>query len=419
MSSELPLFTSLPGLAADGFGSLRRRARETFLELGLPDRSNEAYKYTDLTPLGATAWPRAVKGAPAPDLPPALGQRMLWIDGELRESAAGPRAHSLENCLDAPPPALIGLLGNSASADDSLVALNSALFDHGAWIDIADGDCTPTPLELVFVSGARTTPAASHARLAVRVGRGGRLTLIERHLGTPPAALATRVGEITLEAGAELLHVRINEAGTHTWLLGHTAVRADAGAHYRYLGLDFGAKVMRESLRVRLRGHESGTELAGLALLDGRRHADSDVLVEHAATHTRSRQFFRGVLDGRSRSAYTGRVRVAPGAQKTDAGQESANLLLSPLAEADARPQLEIHADDVACSHGAATGAIDPEAMFYLQSRGIGADAAQRMIAFGFAARVLSAVDLAPCYRPLAELLAERMHAAGEVYVCR
>lgn len=415
MSSEQPLVAALPRAPADGFAALRRGARASFVARGLPDRRDEAYKYTDLTPLGAAAWPRAARTGGTPDLPAALGRRALWIDGEAAANEAAEPVRSLHELLGAPEPALAGLLGRVADRGEPVVALNTALFDHGAWIDLPDGRDAGEALELVFAAGARDGAAATHARVAVRLGRGSRLVLIERHVGAPDSALATRVGEIVLGAGAELLHVRLNEAGNGTWLLGHTAVRAAAGARYRYLGLDFGAKVAREALRVTLAETDAAAELAGLAVLDGRRHADSDVLVEHAATSTRSRQFFRGVLEGRSRSAYTGRVRVAPGAQKSDAAQEAANLLLSPRAEADTRPQLEIYADDVACSHGAATGALDPEALFYLRSRGLAAEAARRMIAYGFAARVLDGVRGSPCKPALAALLAERMHAAAEL----
>lgn len=247
------------------------------------------------------------------------------------------------------------------------------------------------------------------------MGRNSRLVLIERHLGGPADTLATRVAEIALAAGARLLHIRLNEAGGGTRLLGHTTVHAGQGASYHCLNLDLGAKLSRETFLVNLAGDDASATLSGLALLDGKRHADADVRVIHDALHTRSRQAFRGVLDGRSRSVYSGRVVVRPDAQKTDSGQESANLLLSPHAEADARPQLEIYADDVICNHGAATGAIDPDALFYLQSRGLDADAARRMIAYGFAARVLNGLDDADLRHRLSTLLASRMQAPREV----
>lgn len=408
---------TLPRPVADGFGAIRNSARKRFLARGWPTRRDEAYKYTDLSSLARDDWPRAPRPASTPELPAALGVRSLWVDGhpDDRKTGADARVRQLHACAAAPAPELAALLGRLAPADDPVVALNTALFDHGAWISLPDDTASADPIELAYVSGERTTAAGAHARLALAMGRNSSLVLIERHAGSAAETLATRVAEISLAAGAQLLHIRLNQAGISTRLLGCTAVHVAAGARYRYLGLDLGGKLTRESLRVVLAGTESGADLAGLALLDGRRHADADVLVEHTATHTRSRQLFRGVLDGHCRGAYTGRVRVAPGAQKSDAAQESANLLLSPHAEADTRPQLEIYADDVACSHGAATGAIDPEALYYLQSRGIGAAAARRMIAYGFAAQVLAGVRGTAWHRPLAALLAEHMQTAAEV----
>jgi len=415
VSEETPLVAALPRLPADGFAALRKRAREAFVAQGLPNRRNESYKYTDLTPLGTEAWPRANGEATAPALPEAMGRRHLWVDGRLEGDDGADGVTSLRGAAESPDPALTGILGQRATADDPVVALNTALFDHGAWIDIPAGERREDPVELLFATGEREEPAATHGRLAVHLGRDSHLVLIERHAGGDGPALSTRVAEFALEAGAELVHVRINEAGDGTWLLGHTAVDAAAGARYRYIGLDFGGKLARERLHVALSGDEADAELAGLAVLDGRRHADSDVLVVHDALRTRSRQFFRGVLDGRSRSAYTGKVRVEPGAQKSDAGQEAANLLLSRRAEADTRPQLEIYADDVACNHGAATGAIDAEALFYLQSRGVDADTARRMIAYGFAARVFAGIGDDSLRRALSARLAERMQTTQEV----
>ncbi len=413
---ETPLVSALPHSVADGFAGTRSRARKRFVEQGLPDRRDEAWKYTDLTPLGAEAWPRAKSGVAAAALPPALGQRIVWNDGTLGESATGNLVASFADLADSPPEALAELLGSLASEDDPVVALNTALFDHGAWIDVPAGEQPPEALELVFASGKRDVSAATHARIALRLGAGSRLVLIERHIGgdeTP--SLATRIAEITLGAGAELMHLRLNEAGAAASLLGHTAVRVGEGSSYRYLTLDLGARLARETLDVALAGMNGQAELAGLALLDGKRHADTHVTVEHAAIGTRSRQHFRGVLDGRSRGVYSGLVRVQPGAQKSDAAQESATLLLSVRAEADVRPQLEIYADDVACSHGSAIGAMDPEALFYLQSRGVDEADARRMIAYGFAARVLNMLEDATLSRALAGLLADRLDAPAEI----
>ncbi|MGH8127923.1 MAG: Fe-S cluster assembly protein SufD [Gammaproteobacteria bacterium] len=415
MSESTAFALALPEAAADGFAPIRREARERFLSRGWPTRRNESYKYTDLSALERQDWPRAEKPDAQPELPSALGARSVWVDGYLSGQPGDERLVSLQDCASSPPPALTALLGQLAPQDDPVVALNTTLFDHGAWIDLPTNTAPGKALELVYTNAERDTPAATHARLAVQLGQGSRLVLIERHLGGDADTLSTRVAEISLAAGSQLLHIRLNEAGTGTRLLGHTTVRTGSGARYQCLNLDLGAKLSREAFVVDLVEDHAETALSGLALLDGKRHADADVRVVHDALHTRSRQVFRGVLDGRSHSVYSGLVLVKPGAQKADSDQASANLLLSPKAEADTRPQLEIYADDVICNHGAATGAIDPDALFYLQSRGIDADAARRMIAYGFAAHILADLEDERLHRELLSVLADHMQAPQEV----
>lgn len=416
MSVELPLIASLPRPAGDGFAELRRRAHREFVARGLPGRRDEAWKYTDVGALGAESWPRARAGGavlvPAPLHPQA--RRIIWRNGVIEGEKVDGMVQSLAGLAAQPPQPLAELLGRLAGDDDSLVALNTALFDHGAWIDVPAGTRLEAPLELLFAAGDHTQAASLHTRLAIRIGKDSRIVLIERHAGGGQT-FATRVDEITLEAGAELVHVRSNEMAGDARLVGHTAVRLGARARYDYLGLDLGARLCRETLGVTLAATHASVRLTGLAILQGRRHADADVTVTHAARNTRSRQYFRGILDGRSRNVYSGRVRVEPGAQKTDAAQRSANLLLSRGAEADSRPQLEIYADDVACSHGSATGAVDPDAMFYLQSRGLDAAAARRLIAYGFAAHAFREFSERTLERGLAELAAGRLEAPPEV----
>lgn len=422
MSETSAITLTLPQAPQDEFVTLRGAARERFLARGWPGRGDESYKYTPLSALAGQDWPsppRAPHPNGAPVLPPAIGKRTLWVDGCLMTGEGGAPVQTFDR--DTPAPAgFDALLGRLAPADDPVVAINTALFDHGARIHLPDGAAPAAsvelpPVELLFASAPRDTAAATHARLVVELGRDSRLVLIERHAGAAAETLNSRVAEISLAVGAELLHIRLNQAGANTRLLAHTSVRAAAGAHYRCLNLDLGARLSRASFVVDLAGDDAGTALSGLALLGGKQHADADVRVVHDALRTRSRQNFRAVLDGRSRGVYTGRVLVCAGAQKTDSAQSSANLLLSPGAQADVRPQLEIYTDDVICNHGATTGALDPDALFYLESRGIGAEAARRMITFGFAIHSLALLDDAPLRKTVAVLLARHMQVPPEV----
>lgn len=407
---------TLPELVGDGFETLRRPARDQFLKQGWPTRRNEAYKYTDLSGLARHEWPQALCPGTRPKLPAAVGERHLWVDGHpTRADGDVSSVRLLSKCARSPSSELSGLLGQLAPSGDPVVALNTALFDHGAWIRVPKDTAPAKPLELTYAVGERDAVAAMHSRLVLDLECNSRLVLIERHAGSDAETLATRVAEISLASGAQLLHIRLNEAGAGTRLLGHTTVRTGENARYQCLNLDLGARLSRETFQVDLIAEGASAILHGLALLDGKRHADADVRILHQSGHTRSRQRFRGVLDGRSRSVYTGRVRVAEHAQKSDSAQESANLLLSPKAEVDTRPQLEIYADDVVCNHGAATGAIDADALFYLRSRGLDAATARRMVAYGFASEILSGIENADLRRALGVLLAGHMQAPREV----
>ncbi len=408
-----------PEAAAAGFPELRCQARACFREQGLPSRRIEAYKYSDLTFLAREKW---VGESPASGLPPGLpepwGRRLLWLNGRFLDP--GENAGEIQEIgaiATHPPAGLKALLGQLADPDDPLVNLNTMRFDHGGWIDLPAGARPEQPLELFFTHVPGDHPTAAHTRLALHLGANSRLVLIERHVGADqgPACLASLVAEIDLEPGAELVHLRLIQMGTQGRMLGRTEARVGAGACYRAFNYDAGTRLARHALRVRLVAPGAVTDLAGVQVLQGREQADNDVTVIHDAISTRSRQYFRGVLAGHSRGIYSGRIKVEPKAQKTDASQESAGLLLSRQAEADTRPQLEIYADDVICNHGASTGAIDPDSLFYLQSRGIDAASARRMIAYGFAARVFATLEIPALKSAVTHLIAGRLQAPEEI----
>lgn len=408
-----------PEATVGGFSELRCRARVRFREQGLPSRRVEAYKYSDLTSLAKEEW---VVGSAASGLPPGLpepwGRRLLWLNGRLLDPGeSGDEIREIGAIAAHPPSGLKALIGQLTDSDDPLVNFNTMQFDHGAWIDLPAGVRPERPLELLFTHAPGERPVAAHARLALHLGANSRLVLIERHIGPDQglACLATLVAEIDLEPGAELIHLRLIQMGTQGRMLGRTETRVGAGAGYRAFNYDAGTRLARHTLRVRLAAPGAGTSLAGIQILQDREQADNDVSVIHDATSTRSRQYFRSVLAGHSRGIYSGRIKVEPKAQKADSSQESASLLLSRQAEADTRPQLEIYADDVSCNHGASTGAIDPDSLFYLQSRGIDAANARRMIAYGFAARVFAPLEISVLKDAVTRLIADRLQAPEEV----
>lgn len=376
----------------------REEARRRFLKSGFPSDRVEAYKYSSLRSLERHAWPVDAERAPAPT--PVLAQapwrQYCWENGWAPEAPL-PRGLMALQAEQSPmlSGALDPLIGQLANKDDPIVNLNTANFHYGYGIDWPSEQPSGQPLGLIFSRTPALQPAGSHGRGIVHLGSGSRLILFESQLGAQDEGeeeLMTFVNEIVLDEQSELIHVRLTSGGERSRLLTHTEVALSAGSHYRCLSIDARTRQVRNTLRVHLQGPRAGCQLSGLQILTAREHVDNDVTVFHDAPQGESRQEFRAILDGRSQGVYSGRVIVAAGASETDASQHSANLLLSQKAEADTRPQLEIYTDDVKCSHGTATGEIDADSLFYLRSRGIDSDEARRMIAYGFAAKVLDAL---------------------------
>ena len=239
-----------------------------------------------------------------------------------------------------------------------------------------------------------TTGEGQRSRTVVDLEPGARLTLTERFAGTGPVSVTDATTELSLGAGARLTHHRLVTGPSGAAHVGHTAATVDEGAELRSWSLLAGIGSARATVDVVLRGDRALARLEGLDLAVGEEDHDTAVSVEHAASHGTSRQHFKGVAGGRARTSFGGRVLVPAGTVGNDAGQITRGLLLQPTARADARPWLEIFADDVRCSHGATVGRLDEDALFFLRSRGIPRDHARRMLVGAFAAEVLEAIEL-------------------------
>ncbi|WP_431281551.1 Fe-S cluster assembly protein SufD [Humitalea sp. 24SJ18S-53] len=353
----------LPGGRMVAVARLRAAAAETFRTLGFPTRRAEAWKYTDLNAIAQAPFHEpltAVDGAVA--LPPETGaQRAVFVDGRFRADLSTHQA-----TVGADP-----LAATSGIADAALpmVALNSMLFEDGLLLDLPAGTDGGT-LDLISASDAH--PVAFHPRHVIRLGAGASLLLVERNISAAGVAvLHNPVFEIDLGPGARLTHLRLNTEAPEAFHLANIAVRCAAGATYDSFALNLGGRITRNELHVALNGTGAAAHLNGAQLLDGTRVCDTSTYLDHAAPGCASRQTYKTVLAGRSRGVFQGKILVRQIAQKTDGYQMNQALLLSEEAEMDAKPQLEIYADDVKCSHGATIGALDEEALFFLRSRGI------------------------------------------------
>ncbi len=361
----------------------------TLAQTGLPSRKLEAWKYTDLRPLAALAPAAAPEiadiAALAADLPSFPGPRLVFVNGR--------RAAS----LSVPAPA--GVITDLATGGDfapfapaPLAALNARLAQDGAAIHVPEGLDAGT-LALVHLTIAEdAAPVFVHPRHRIALAAGATLTLVE-YAGGRGVYWQNPVIEIMLAPGATLRHVRIQAEDRESFHTATIFVDLLAGARYDAFTLGLGARLARSECHARLGGAGAIAHLAAVQLLRGAQHGDITTVVAHDAPGCASRQTVKSVVDGRAHAVFQGRIEVARAAQKTDGYQMSQALLLSPDAEIDCKPELEIFADDVKCSHGATIGALDPEQLFYLRARGIPEAAARAMLVRAFLIDAIEAVS--------------------------
>ena len=395
----------LPGSSVPSVGAWRTANMEAFFALGLPSRRIEAWKYTDLR----ARMPRlhALAGLlpsrAQVDLEDAIGialarldcYRAVFVDGQFREELS-----TVGNVPGVEFDTLRAAFGDERSAapvveklapkrGDTIAQLAAAFATDGALISIAPNAKLGKPLHLVFIGG-KTAPRLASLQNAVWVGEGAQVTLIETHFGGTDAQtfIASRIG---LAARAAVRHVRFT-AGSALHLAS-TAVELASQSDYLSLQLALGGGLTRAETEIRFVGERARCHYAGAMLLRDASHTDFTLAVEHAAPACESRELAKAVLDGRGHGVFQGKVIVQRAAQKTDGKQMARALLLSDEAEFDAKPELEIYADDVVCGHGATAGQLDEELMFYLKARGIPEAQARALLVSAFVGEVLDKIE--------------------------
>ena len=387
-----------------------------------PTRRDEAWRYAphrDLAQLTFGPSPSAPPELPAEvaaQIPEVGGPRIVIIDGALDRSGLdarvdGLRAWSLADAAEQHPDLLRAHLDRGAEGvADAFDALNVAYGVDGAAIEVAAGTHIEAPIQLVSVATPGNDGAATCGATVVHLGAGSSATLVETHLGGSSSVGGSNTRTtITLEEGATLDHVVLQDVTSSHVLLLRIAVTQAAGSTYRTSSFNLGARYGRLDYRVHLDGPDATAELSGLYVGNGDQTLDQQITIVHAAPDCTSRQTFRGVLDDESTGVFNGGIDVRPGAIGTDAEQSNANLLLSKRAEANTQPRLEILADDVACKHGATVGQLDEGALYYLRSRGIPGDDARRLLIGGFAGQIVDGVEI----DAVREWLAERVGVTG------
>jgi Fe-S cluster assembly protein SufD len=412
---------SLPG--ADGVAALREEAFRRFEAGGLPSRRIEEWKYTDLRALMREAKPLA----PLPDaaarrwaaesaalLASIDARRIVFVDGSFVPELSDPSdlepglsIRSMASALEAGDTRILTRMGPISPTADTAMALNTAFMRDGAVIDVAAGVALARPIHLVFVA-ARKEASAVFTRSLAMIGKGARAMLVESHEGSSEQQVNTAM-ELDVADEAHVDHVKITAAGA----LHVSTMMAAVGAHSRFNEFLFtaGGAVVRNQLFIRFAGAGTIAGIRGASLLNGNQHADTTLLVDHAAEGCTSRETFKSVLDGESRGVFQGKIIVRPGAQKTDAKMATHALLLSDTAESDNKPELEIFADDVQCGHGATSGALDEDLLFYLRARGITQPEAEALLIQAFVGEAVEGIEHAGLRDVLMEQVVKWLNA--------
>jgi Fe-S cluster assembly protein SufD len=403
-----------------------RRARcaafDRFAELGFPTTRHEDWKYTNVAAIEKRPFrplPESLNGvntAQVNELAFSGSHLLVFVNGRysprlsrVSSLPSGASIMSLATALAVYADQLEPLLTRDTEPfANGFPALNAAFWADGAYIDLAADTAIEEPIHLLFI--ATEADLGTHPRNIVRTGAGSRVSIIEHYVGMGSIAYFTNaVTRIIADRGAVIEHCKLQQESGRAF---HVAdIHAQQGQDSRFTSHSFalGGALSRNDITTRLDAEGCEATLNGLYVADGRQHMDHHTCIEHAKPRGVSREFYNGVLDGAARAVFNGKVIVRPDAQKTDAHQSNRNLLLSENAEVDTKPQLEIFADDVKCSHGATVGQLDENQIFYLRTRGMDEPAARSLLTYAFAEEIISRSGIAPLRARLEELLINRL----------
>jgi len=426
--------TTLPGHRLPWLVGLREAALRRFSSSGFPTLRDEEWKYTNVAPLanghftleppaGTAAIELAAGRIDALALPAA--QLLVFVDGRyapalsrLSDLPAGVILGSLASVLAGPPgflqARLQAVLDLPINSDASgFAALNFAYMADGAYIHLAAGTTLETPIHLLFI--ASTPELATHTRNLVVAEHDSRASIVEHHVALDEQRYFSNVvTDIVLGRAASVAHYKVQDESRKAFHI--AAINAELVRETQLHSASFalGGALARTDINVTLNAQGAECTLDGLYMADGRQHVDHHTRIDHARPRGTSRQLYKGVLGGAARGVFNGKVFVRPDAQHSDAAQTNRNLLLSEHAEMDTKPQLEIWADDVKCSHGATVGQLDADQIFYLRSRGMDDAAARALLTYAFANEMVERVSLLPLRERLDSLLRERLPQALE-----
>lgn len=416
----------MPGSAIDWIARIRDAGRERFAEVGFPTTRDEDWKYTSVRQIQKQSFMPAESRVNGLDramvaglaLPEVACFRAVFVNGHYAEKLTdlhglpkGVWVGSLAQALETCPSKLESVLGRVAPQDThGFAALNSAFLNDGACVLIDPGCVVNRPIELLFITTASSQPLLAQPRNVIVSGGSSQTTIVERYISLNETVEFTNaVTEVSAGADSIIDHYKIQEQNQNAFHVTGLYIHQERDSTVTNNNVALGGQLARTDIRTQLDAEGACCNLYGLYLAAGIQHIDNHTQVDHRKPRCTSREVYKGVLDDRAHAVFHGRVVVYQDAQHTDAEQENKNLLLSPDAEIDTKPQLEIYADDVKCSHGATVGQLDPSAMFYLRSRGISDKDARSLLTYAFANDVISQFQLESVRKWLEHVLPQKL----------
>jgi Fe-S cluster assembly protein SufD len=388
---------------------LRQAGIERFAADGFPNTHQESWRFTDVSPIARTPFPTL--HAPKTRATPAAVERLLggptplrlvFLDGVFEPGlssaeglAPGVKLASLGQIVTTDGELLAPYLGRYADLGrNPFTALSTAFIRDGAFVLIPAGLAVTQPIYLVFLTSSAAAGCAMYPRTVIVWERDTSAAVVEVYASLDSGEyLSGPVTEMVVGQGARARHLRIQRESDQAFHMATSQSYQARDSDFFSTTVALGARLSRHDINAVLDGPGAQLLLNGLSILGGQQHVDHHTTIEHAQPHGESHELFNGIFDGQAHGVFTGRIIVRPGAQRTDSKQTNNNLLLSEDARADSQPQLEIYADDVKCTHGATIGPLDPNGVFYLQTRGIGAQEARQVLTYGFAADVVARLD--------------------------
>ncbi|HYN84096.1 MAG TPA: Fe-S cluster assembly protein SufD [Pyrinomonadaceae bacterium] len=426
--------TSARGGEPEWLARLRSDALERFERGGFPTTDDEDWKYTNVAPVARGNFRPAGDEAGAFDASlvdafvyeESRRSRLVFVDGVFRADLSSTEGlpteavvTDLRSALEGPHAEVVREhLARSQEHDrDSFTSLNTAFVRDGAFLFLPKGVVAPAPIQLLFLASGARDDVAAFPRVLVVAERDSGATILESYASLNEAAayFTNSVVESFVGEGARVVHYKVQREGERAFHVASTRAALARSASYDLTTVTLGARLSRHGVEVRLAAEGAECWVDGLYLVGDGQHADTHSLIDHQSPRCTSHQNYKGILDGRSRAVFNGSVFVRRDAQQTDAFQSNKNLLLSPEARVDTKPQLEIFADDVKCAHGATVGQLEEEELFYLTSRGLHPDLARNLLTYGFAEEIVEKVKIESIKRQLDSAILNRLQADLEV----